>query len=128
MLVAEKLTGRNYSRELYLLTFYMLFMILSSIIGSVIFILVRTDYVSSSYARSAIVPYCIFIVFLVPILTIIYYRKRIDLDELRHQVSCLSTGDLKKERRNGIISVMFCSCLILIALSFLTLLIKLNTI
>ena len=127
MLVAEKLTGRNYSRELYLLTCYMLFMILSSIIGSVIFILVRTDYVSSSYARRAI-PYCIFIVFLVPILTIIYYRKRIDLDELRHQVSCLSTGDLKKERRNGIISVMFCSCLILIALSFLTLLIKLNTI
>lgn len=128
MLIAEKLKKRDYSKELYLLTFFILMMINGAIIGSLIFLAVRLNFIESVYARNEIAPIGIFFIFAIPISIIFIYRRKIDIELVRGKVNELDDVKLKKEMTLGIILVMLSSCSILIALSILSILIKFNVI
>lgn len=128
MLIAEKLKKRDYSKELYLLTFFMLMMINGAFIGSFVFLAVRLNFIESVYARNVIAPIGIFFIFAIPITIIFIYRRKIDVNLVREKVNELDDVKLKKEMTLGIILIMLSSCSILIALSILSILIKFNVI
>ena len=128
MLVAERLKKRNYSKELYFLTYFMLFMIIGAIMGTFMFLAVRLKYIDPAYARSEIAPFGIFFITAIPISIILFYRKKIKIDLIREQINQLDIRELKKEMTKGIILVMLSSCSILIAVALLSLLIKFNVI
>ena len=85
MLVAERLTNRNYSNQLYLLTFYILFMVIGAIMGSIIFISVRLEFISTEYARNTIVPFVILFTTAIPLFTILYYKKKVNVEMLKQK-------------------------------------------
>lgn len=128
MLVAERLVKRSYNNEIYFLAFYNLFILISTFIGTFIFLGVRLKYITQIDARNNLVPICILLSIMIPFFLIHIYKKKINVDLLKEQVNKLDIVMLKKERTKGIIITMLFSSSILISLSILSLLIKLNII
>ncbi|MFO8023180.1 MAG: hypothetical protein R6U65_11980 [Perlabentimonas sp.] len=128
MLVAERLTKRDYSKELFLLTFYVLSMYLSAIFGSIIFLTVRLGYFTPVFARAKIAPFAISVMLLTPIIVILYFRRRVNVEQIKETTSRMNLAELKRERTNGVVFVMLSSCSILIALTILYTLTVLNLI
>ncbi|MFP4557389.1 MAG: hypothetical protein ACLFNU_11010 [Bacteroidales bacterium] len=128
MLVAERLTKRDYGKELFLLTFYVLSMYISAIFGSIIFLTVRLGYFDPIYARTKIAPFAISIMLLTPIIVILYFRRKVNVEQIRERTNRMDFAELKRERTKGVVFVMISSSSILIALTILYTLTVLNLI
>jgi hypothetical protein len=128
VIISERITKKDNSKELYMVSFMVLFIINSAILGTLMFLSVRLIPLEPSYARENLVTPTISFLFIFPVLLLLFYRKRIDVDQIREQVNNYDEKQLKKEKTKGIILTMLCSSSILIALSVLYLLIKFNII
>jgi hypothetical protein len=125
ILIGEIFKGEK-SQSVYLLPFATLITITSSIIGSLLFLLTRVMHLHVADVRSNFLPIGLFLIFAIPISIVLYYRRTINLDEIREKVNDINIGELKKERIKGIVVVLLCFFSQLIALAIMSILIKFN--
>lgn len=113
---------------------YISFKIVKKMLGylglkqSIIFLTVRLGYFTPVFARAKIAPFAITVMLLTPIIVIMYFRRKVNVDQIRVSITRMDIAELKRERTKGVVFVMLSSCSILIALIILYALTVLNII
>ncbi len=116
------------SKDGYLLPIILLFVLTSAILGSINFYAVRLMHVDPAFLRKNIAPFGIFFIFTFPISSVLFYRRKINLDEIREEVGKLDMKELKRERFKGIVISLLCGFSILIAIAIMLITEKLGII
>lgn len=127
VLIGEIFKGEK-NKDGYLVPFVLLMGFTSAILGSINFYAVRLFHVDPAFLRKNVLPFSLFFIFAIPICSVLYYRKKINLDEIREDVSKLDIKELKRERLKGVVISLLCGFSILIAIAIMLITEKLGII
>ncbi|MDO9255185.1 MAG: hypothetical protein Q7U54_06705 [Bacteroidales bacterium] len=127
VLIGEISKGTK-NKDGYLLPIILLFLLTSAILGSINFYAVRLMHVDPAFLRKNVVPFGLFFMFAIPICSVLFYRRKINLDEIREEVSKLDFKELKRERFKGVIISLLCGFSLLIAVAIMLITEKLGII
>lgn len=127
VLIGEIFKGTK-NKDGYLLPIILIFLLTSAILGSINFYAVRLMHVDPAFLRKNIVPFGLFLMLAIPICSVLFYRRKINLDEIREEVSKLDIKELKRERFKGVVISLLCGFSLLIAIAIMLITEKLGII
>lgn len=123
------ITDKNIAGKLvYSLPFLAIYLVLSTIMGDMLFLAVRLLHLRVYFVQRNILPIGIFLLITIPTLLIYIYDKNNDIDKLRLKTNRLNIISVKKLKTKAIIAIVIIAPLPLISLSIFSILIKLNII